>query len=436
VFDSARKYFSFEKQMKQENFFSCENIAVISSKALHLYPEIEKYVVTLTRPVNSTLFFSTVEPFVTKDTFNNSTPNGFASIISDKVSARITVFLGVDNRIKNRLINYIANFFTIPLVIEVDITTQTWTSDIDFLTQFGFGSPEPNANSNAIVDLQLTYKPSYLESVNKIMSISMSSPTLCKIQVHFPQTLARTLSSYLSKKFEVGGKICITRYTKTYDMKDIAVLGFVVEKLVEGDSNAVDILPSDMSPFSFHTHPDVALVDHKMFLGWPSAIDITTVLMSYITLTPPIVAHFVATSEGVWIIHVRPQFQKILIELRARQASEKCIIKLREFILKSYGVLETYRSYELVKPHERASTRQKFINVSKNLKLSDFVGTEVETECTHLITDDALLFDIHLIKWDIFESNKVTMSFSYLMAPGIGLECKLPVDCGVVPMIL
>jgi hypothetical protein len=424
--------------MKQENFFSCENIAIISSKALHLYPEIEKYVATLIQPVNSIMFFSTVEPFVTKYTFDSSTPNGFANVISDKEEARITVFMGVDKNVKNRLINYIANFFTIPLLIEVDITTQTWLSDVDFLTQFGFGSPERNANSNALVDLKYTQKPSFFESVNKVMSISRTSPTLCKIQVYFPKSLARTLSSYLSKTFEVGGKICIARYAKTYDMKDIAVLGFVVEKLVEGvSSNAVIIPDEELSPFSFHTHPDVTLIDNKQFLGWPSGLDISAILMSYIISSPPIVAHFVATSEGIWVVHIRPQFQKILIELRARQESKACIEKIQEFVLKSYGVLETYRNYELVKPHERAATRQKFINVSKNLRLSDYVGTEVEKECAALLTEDALLFDIHLIKWDIFESNKVTMSFSYMMAPQIGLECKLPVDCSAVavPMV-
>ena len=148
-----------------------------------------------------------------------------------------------------------------------------------------------------------------------------------------------------------------------------------------------------------------------------------------------ILVHFVISSEGIWVIHLRPQFQRLLYELKNQYSTEECQKKLVEFIKRSFIFLEGQRRYEMISPADRAETRRKFIETSKNLKISDYRGTEVEPACSPFIREDALLFDIDLIKWKTFESNKVIMTFSYIADPVGGLPCLLPVDCAFLAPI-
>ncbi len=421
--------------MKDIYFFSCENIAIISSKALRHYPQIESYVLTHIKPVKSVLFFATKEPFVTKNTFNTSTPTGFANILIEIDHVRVTPLLAIDNNVKKRLLEYITNTFTIPIVIEVNLNNKDWLNDVNFLSTLGFSDPIPGPNSRTI-DMRMMPGSNRFDTLNKVMTIAQSAPFLCKLKIFFPKTLANTLVSYLSQPIELGGKICITRYAKDSEGSDVAVLGFNTSEVVQGDKNtfSVNIPPDKVSPLSFHTHPDICYISQGCFLGWPSGPDIAFVVKNYL-LNKDVLAHFVISSEGIWVIHLRPQFQRVLYELKNQHLTALCQQKLVQFIHNSFVFLEGQRRYELISPADRAETRKQFINVSKNLKISDYKGTEVERLCTQFIREDALLFDIDLIKWKIFESNKVIMTFSYIADPVGGLPCILPVDCGFLSQI-
>ncbi len=416
--------------MKDIYFFSCENIAIISSKALQYYPKIESYVFTHLKPVKSVLFFAMREPSVTKDTFNNSTPIGFANVVIETTHVRVSPLLAIDNAVTKRIVEYINNFFTIPIIIEVSLEGKYWFNDVTFFSTLGFGDPVPNPDNNRTIDMTLVPGSNYVDTLNKVMSIAQSSPFLCRLKVFFPKTLAQTLVSYLSEPSEVGGKICVTRYAQDSEGTDIAVLGFNTSELVPGNANFTVNIPADkIGPFSFHTHPDACYTAYGCFIGWPSGPDIAMVVNSYLN-NRDVLAHFVISSEGVWVIHLRPPFQRLLYDLKHRLSTEQCQQKLEEFIKQSFIFLEGQRKYEMISPTERSETRKKFINVSKNLKISDYKGTDVETFCTPFIQEDALLFDIDLIKWKTFDSNKVIMSFSYIVDPIGGLPCLLPVDCG------
>lgn len=424
--------------MKDIYFFSCENIAIISSKALKHYPQIESYVFTHVKPVKSVLFFSMKEPFVTKNTFNASTPIGFANVVIESNQVRVTPLLAIDNGEKKRLLEYIINFFTIPIVIEVDLNNQDWFNDVTFFSNLGFGDPTPKPSNNRTIDMKLVPSFNYIDTLNKVMSIAQSSPFLCKLKVFFPKTLANTLMSYLSEPNEVGGKICITKYAQDSEGADVAVLGFNTSELVPGNKDSFTVnIPSDkVAPLSFHTHPDTCYTSYGCFLGWPSGPDIAFVVSNYLQ-NRDVLAHFVISSEGIWVIHLRPQFQKLLYELKNQYSTQQCQEKLVEFIKRSFIFLEGQRRYEMISPVDRAETRRKFIDTSKNLKISDYKGTEVELACSPFVREDALLFDIDLIKWKTFESNKVIMSFSYIVDPVGGLPCLLPVDCAfLAPMFL
>lgn len=424
--------------MKDIYFFSCENIAIISAKALKHYPQIESYVFTHIKPTKSVLFFAMKEPFVTKSTFNSSTPIGFANVIIESNNqVRVVPLLAINNGVKRRLLEYIINLFTVPIVIEVSID-QEWSNDVIFFSNLGFGDPMPSPNNNRNIDMKLVPIPNYVDTFNKIMSIAQTAPFLCKLKVFFPKTLANTLVSYLSESSEVGGKICITRYTQDSEGEDVAVLGFNTSELVPGDKKnfAVTIPPDKVSPFSFHTHPDICYTTLGCFLGWPSGPDIAFMVINYLR-NKDVLAHFVISSEGIWLIHLRPQFQRLLYELKNKYSTQQCQQKLSEFIERSFIFLEGQRKYEMISPADRVETRRKFINISKNLKISDYKGTEVESVCSQFVHEDALLFDIDLIKWKTFDSNKVMMSFSYIADPVGGLPCMLPIDCSFLsPMVV
>ena len=269
---------------------------------------------------------------------------------------------------------------------------------------------------------------------------------MCNLKVDFPKTLADTFMSYLTEPKEVGGKICISRYYRDSEGADVAVLGFNTDELVSGKdgSFAVDIPPDKVSPFSFHTHPDVCYTSFGCFMGWPSGPDIGFVVHNYLQ-NRDILAHFVVSSEGIWVIHLRPQFQKLLYDLKNHVpgpethylTTQNCQVKLVEFVNKSFVFLEGQRKYELIRPTERSQARKKFIETSQKLKISDYTGTEVEAACAPFVKEDVLFFDIFLIKWNVFESNKVVMSFSYTLDPAGGLPCILPVDCAALePMLV
>jgi len=422
--------------MKDIYFFSCENIAIISSNALNNYPQIESYVFTHIKPTKSILFFAMKEPFVTKDTFNTSTPIGFANIVIENNQVRVAPLLSIDNDVKKRLLEYIINFFTKPVVVEISLDDQALYNDLNFFSSLGFGDPVINPNNNRNIDMKLIPMPNYIDTLNRVMNIAQSAPFMCKFKTFFPKTLANTLVSYLSEPGEVGGKICITRYTKDSEGSDVAVLGFNTSELIMGNMNSFTVsLPLDkVAPFSFHTHPDVCYTTLGCFLGWPSGPDISMVVGNYLE-NRDILAHFVVSSEGIWVIHLRPQFQRLLFELKNNYSTKYCQEKLVEFIRKSFIFLEGQRRFEMISPADRADTRRKFIDISKSLKISDYKGTDVEIVCSPFIKEDALLFDIDLIKWKTFESNKVIMTFSYIIDPAGGLPCMLPVDCAALSHI-
>ena len=67
----------------------------------------------------------------------------------------------------------------------------------------------------------------------------------------------------------------------------------------------VDIMPSK---YNFHTHPLQANFEYNAFVSWPSGFDFRYVLTNYDILY----THFVFSSDGVYTMHITPQFRKFL----------------------------------------------------------------------------------------------------------------------------
>jgi hypothetical protein len=428
--------------MKEFYFFSCENAVIISSRALDQYPEIQKIVLPYVHGVGKeVLFFIMKESFVNKLTFNSSTIVGFASVVVGRRHARVKPLKIIPSTqmLKRQLMQSIVGFFTIPIIVEVDTSSASLMEDVKFFTSIGFGSPTVNDSNDRVVDMKQSNSVNFTSTVAAITNISKQQASECSIKVFFPQTLAHILSSYLSAPSEVGGKLCIVRYITDPTEKDIAVLGFDTATLVTAQTGGTSInIPYDqLSPFSFHTHPDYNYPSLQCFVSWPSGDDIATLAKSYFD-NKNMLAHFVASSEGIWIIHARPQFQRLLYHLKQNKpATQACCDTLIDFIRSSFRQSHNMCRYDTVAAKDRLKARDNFIKVSKSLKISDFKNTNVETICASFIREDVVMFDIDLIKWKVFETNKVTMEFSYILDHVAGIQCFIPSDCGFVePMVV
>jgi hypothetical protein len=412
--------------MKEIYYFACENIVIISSKALQLYPKIEQYVFTRIKPYKTLLFFYMKEKNVKKEKFNETIPIGFGNVLPTRKHANVMPILG-DAHVKYHLLKAIMNVFTLPIVLELDTHSKDLLQEVRVYNSLGFGDPILE-NGDRIITLRKTATPTPEKKLLKqVMAISQIQTFECK--THFPKHVADLLSSYIVKDVEVGGQIKIDEYIKDPNGgSDIAVLGFDPETLIHGSEETFTVaMPySTYQGFSFHTHPDAALRSERLFFACPSVADITAVTDLFLK-NYNILAHFVASPEGIWVIHIKPRFQRILYELKNNNLSKKCQEQLLVFIERPFLDIQEKQRTERTVPNERLRAREKFEYVSKHLKISDFVGTDLEKDCSKFINfnDHTTMYDIDLIKWDVFEKTKVILTFTYILDPVGGFHARV-----------
>lgn len=415
--------------MKPGYFISCENIVVISSKALPLYPKIQSYVETVIKPLKSILFFI-VDVYATKDTFNDSNVLGFANVVVDSDHQRIKLVKATTVEVKRLLVSNMKEFFVYPLIVEIELfDNPEWDSDIRFYESMGFGDVRMNPDSNT-VDM-ITVDVLQNVNVDRVKASAGNIPFMCKVKMYFPKSLAHILSSYVSKQpVEYGGRICISGYELEEDGNPVAILSANPEDFYRGSTESFSVdLPGDViTPISFHTHPDSGVRSIGLFIGWPSATDMVFMVKSFL-VNRNVLVHFVVSSEGLWVVHLRPYFQKLLYDLKKNPESSRCQEEIINFVTESFGMMEGQRAYDVVAPESRWKVRSAFINTTKSLKISDFKGTSLEAQCSPFIKEDALMFDVNLIKWSVFETTKVFMTFSYINDPVGGLPCFLRPNC-------
>jgi len=417
-------------QMKNIYFISCGNIVVISSSALYLFPQIQNYVFGFIKPNKSDLFFI-LDKHATKNTFNSIEPIGFANASEELEYIRISELISITKKYKQDLLEYILEFYLKTLILEIKFDNINWYEDIVLYAKMGFGAPTPNPNSKSIDLLHLgmtDIDPAV--SILKIMNIAQSQPFLCRQKIFFSKRLARLLAKFCMEPVEYAAKLCISKYIRNINGADIGVIELNTDLIIQGNESSVPLIgnESKLSYLSFHSHPDRYYADQSGYISWPSGPDMATQVTMFVT-DNNILAHFVASSEGLWMVHLRPKFQKLLYDLKTDPNAGKCIEYIIAFVREAFGGIEGLRYYNIVPIDKRASVRRQFIHVSKNLKMSDFKGTDLANACAPFIKEDALLFDVDLFKWELFDSNQVVMEFSYILDPKGGFYEKHPVDC-------
>lgn len=196
----------------------------------------------------------------------------------------------------------------------------------------------------------------------------------------------------------------------------MALIGLNSDNIQSGDEGSV-ALPDKYSPFVFHTHPDHITREFKAFISWPSGQDMMVVTLSFLQFRDQLV-HFVASPEGLWSIHITPEFQRLLVTLRTKN-SYPCSQSILNAIHKVFTQFESPRLAKEIEAIDRYNIGGQYLSATKNYKLSNLVADvpQLRQDCNSEVSDDAQLFNVSLIKWKRFSETAdegVYLTFDYI----------------------
>lgn len=325
-------------------------------------------------------------------------------------------------KIDNLLQTIVSIFDKVSLWIKVK--ENDWNQiTFNYLIEFGFAKPVMMDNNIYMKYKRPVSKRTIVQKLEAMISSVQTNKAVLKVK--FPKSMASLFSTYVHKEFEVSGKIAI----KSYDDNKVATLAFDKFTLIEGSKENFVTPLAEKAPLSFHTHPDVCYIEYGCFVGWPSGQDMGVIPYRYL-MNDDILAHFVVSAEGIWVMHLSYDFQKILYQLKAR-SDDECGNQLIEAIGNKFGNVETSRQYKNVNPMERHIIKANYIDMVNSYKLTNLANDipELVNKCNLSITNDSLLYNIELIKWKTFtESDGIQMEFDYFPDPDGGLPAYLPTD--------
>jgi hypothetical protein len=306
----------------------------------------------------------------------------------------------------------------------IKVKENNWDqSTFNYLIEFGFVKPVLMNNNIYMKYKRPASKKTIIQKLEAIISSAWTERAVLKVK--FLKNMASLFSTYIHKPFEVSGKISI----KSYDDNKVATLAFDKFTLIEGNKDNFVTPLAKNAPLSFHTHPDVCYMEFGCFIGWPSGQDMKVIPYRYL-MNDDILAHFVISAEGIWVMHLSYDFQKILYQLKA-QGANKCGEQLIKALGNKFGSLEVSRQHKNVSPLERHSVKTKYLDMVNSYKLTNLARDmpELATACNLNITNDSLLYNIDLIKWKTFANhNDIQMEFDYFPDPDGGLPAYLPTD--------
>jgi hypothetical protein len=263
-------------------------------------------------------------------------------------------------------------------------------------------------------------------------SMVMNKMLFNNLIVNFPTNLAAALSPLVQQKFEVGGNICISSVSESSG-HNILTLSFRSENIVYGPEvnqfspGAVNIPNNLLTPFSFHTHPDITTTVNNAYIAWPSSLDMAVIISSYIMFSN-VLAHFVVTSEGIWVIYITPLFQKFLCDLR--NSNNFDILKLIVSRLQDhFSNIEHYRVSNFVEPSLRYKIKNEFIQESNKLKINTVIAELGISYANQNVNDNFNLFKLKLLKWKLLMKRNVFLKFPYFIDPPGGFHQRFTPTC-------
>lgn len=407
--------------MEDNMFFSCENIFVIPSKLLPNYPKLSWMSEYFNAKPGAVVLVSEVP--VDFHTINNVNVNiiAYMVLIFKKKKVEITtinttvVQRDVFLEVLTYLLSFIKRVFYKSIAVVVDISD---VDQINFYVANGF-TPLPQKSTNT--KLYLMYTSGYYIKKPPINDVVLNAEINAQL-VKFPTRLAKTLSSFVQLNYEVGGNVCID-YVEQKNKEDVLVLGLRTENVVKGEVGNVSFHFKDFSPFSFHTHPDITIVmdSTQRYISWPSGIDIKTILTAFLNKTN-VLAHFVVTAEGIWVIYVSVAFQKFLSKLAVLYKND--LVDIINNISDIYQQVEKYRISNFIDPIYRKDIREDFINKSNTITIKDLKSVQEK----HYLGDNFFLFKLRLLTWNKLKKDTF-LKFPYFIDAEAGLSEKISATC-------
>lgn len=402
-------------EMVIDHFFVFDNIAVFPIQlAYDSFPKFVDYINLANYDVSHVyrIVFAAVtsEHLITVQTFDNLQLFGCA--IFNLLTRNIDYF-SYDNStiVKTRLLDVITQNLQGEIYINLYIKNLNFDIDANFFIKYGFIEPQL---ADSYIRLKYVKRPSKKLTMMQIMvALSSTKFNVLILKMFIPKVVATTLSKYLNEVNEASGNLSIFKYIRD----NVALLGLNSDNIITGTEGEVG-LPEKYSPFVFHTHPDHITREFKAFISWPSGQDMMVVALSYLEFRDQLV-HFVPGPEGIWTIHITPEFQKLLVKLRTYNVYE-CSKSILESIFKVFTFFETPRLTEAVEAIDRYNIGYQYLATVKNYNLSRLFTDvpEIKESCKSEISEDAQLFNVSLIKWKHFSETPeegVYLSFDYIV---------------------
>lgn len=404
-----------EVEVVADHFYVFDNVAVFPVKsAIDHFPKFQQKMINVGYDIshNHRIIFAAVvsDHLITPTTFDSLQLFGIA-VLNLQIKAIDYFKVNQDSiLIKSRILDVITHNIHGDIFIDIQTNNPNFDVDATYLVKYGFIEPKL---VNKIIRLKYVKRPSTKLTLMQIRAaVSSLKSNVLILNMFIPKVVATTLSKCIKEIYEAAGNLSIVKYIDG----GVALIGLNSDNIKSGDAGSVG-LPDKYSPFVFHTHPDHITREFKAFISWPSGQDMMVVALSFLQYRDQL-AHFVASPEGLWSIHVTPEFQKLLIHLRTKN-SHPCSESILNAVHKVFTQFETPRLADTVEAIDRYTIGGQYLATTKNYKLSSLFADvpQLNQDCKTDVSEDAQLFNVSLIKWKRFSETVdegVQLTFDYI----------------------
>ena len=312
--------------------------------------------------------------------------------------------------VKTRILDVITHNIQGDIFIDLVTNNPNFDVDANYLVKYGFIEPRL---VNTVVKLKYVKRPPTKLTLMQIRAVIASlKANVMVLNIFIPRVVATTLSKCIKEINEAYGTLSIVKYLEG----SVALIGLNSDNIQSGNEESAPP-PVKYSPLVFHTHPDHITREFKTFISYPSGQDMMVVALSFLQFRDQL-AHFVVSPEGLWSVHLTPEFQSLLIHLRSNNAFE-CSQGILAAIHKVFTNFENPRSAEAIDPIDRYNIGGQYLMTIKNYKLSNLFRDvpSLQENCQTEVKQDAQLYNVSLIKWKKFSETVdegVYLSFDYV----------------------
>ena len=403
-----------EVEVTLDHFYVFDNVAVFPVQTVLTFPKFYQRLLNVNYNIshNDRIIFAAVtsDNLITSANFDEL--HLFGCAVFNLRTKSIDYFIAENDStvVKTRILDVITHNIQGDIFIDLVTNNPNFDVEANYLVKYGFIEPRL---VNTVVKLKYVKRPPTKLTLMQIRAVIASlKANVMVLNIFIPRVVATTLSKCIKEINEASGTLSIVKYLEG----SVALIGLNSDNIQSGDEGSVPP-PVKYSPLVFHTHPDHITREFKAFISWPSGHDMMIVALSFLQFRDQL-AHFVVSPEGLWSIHLTPEFQSLLIHLRSNNAFE-CSQGILDAIHKVFTNFENPRSAEAIDPIDRYNIGGQYLMTIKNYKLSNLFRDvpSLQENCQTEVKQDAQLYNVSLIKWKKFSETVdegVYLSFDYV----------------------